>query len=408
MLSSPGLENSFFPTTLPSKWVKTSAHRRPLSSQRSGASCSPGTENDSLGWMQVKVSFPPNRSSIYSCRNVAKHIENSFHSLKKNRKICSVDGKRKTHSMSLSTSLEDGNFVQEENKSRGSSLHSMKVHVNRNPLLCLPSYEVLYRQQRASYNVPDLMKSRKELFSHFREGEGTSLVSESSFQPAARSRRSFAPFERKNRRKKESAVSSVLHKERRPSGAEIPKHCPDDLLEGLEDRTWKPGKTLRVSYVTWNMAGKEPSAVQLSSGCIHPNGHVIVIATQENGPYIGSNRFQQSFEKIVMEQCLKGEYVVVAIKKMWALHLMVLARKRDVAHHITQVESAKVTSGLLGVGGNKGAVAVALSIRLSHKGCDTDHTVKKKSSQLSACKRSIAREITGRKLSALLLWILLF
>lgn len=378
MLSSPVIEDSFFPSTQPSTWVRTSARRRRLSSQRGGVSSPSSAENESLGWMQVKVSYPPNRSSIYSCKNVSKHIEHSFHSMRNTRKVFNVGDKGKAHSMSLFTSLEEGNSAPEERKSRRNSPHSMEVHVNRNPFLCLPSYDALYRQQRTPRNLADFVKSRKELFSHVREGDYASLVSDCSFQPSVTSRRSFGPFDRRTRRKKDSAASAALHKTWRSSGVEIPKRCPDDLLEGLEDRTWTPGKTLRVSYVTWNMACKEPSAVQLSSGCIHPNGHVIVIATQENGPYIGSNRFQQNFEKIVVEQCLKGEYVVVTIKKMWALHLMVLARKRDVALHIAHVETAKVTSGLLGIGGNKGAVAVALSIRLSHEGCGTSHNVKKK------------------------------
>lgn len=143
---------------------------------------------------------------------------------------------------------------------------------------------------------------------------------------------------------------------------EVEKVCPDEHGSTCEERTWRPGKPLRVAYVTWNMAGRSANVQQLSSSCIHPNAHIIIIATQENGPYIGTNSSQRAFEKIVTRDCLKDQYIKIAFKRLWACHMMVLARKRDVAFYVSHVHTSKVPCGLLGFGGNKGAIGVAFSI----------------------------------------------
>eukprot|EP00796_Vickermania_ingenoplastis_P004916 gene4916-3528_t len=145
---------------------------------------------------------------------------------------------------------------------------------------------------------------------------------------------------------------------------EIPLCCPDEYGATPEERTWAPGKTLRVSYVTWNMAGRDPNPLQVASTCILPHGHIVIVATQENGPYIGSNKDQKEWEQLVENKCLKGQYAMVGREHLWASHIMVFARKRDVALYFSHVHCSKIPCGFLGLGGNKGGVAVAFCLNL--------------------------------------------
>lgn len=148
----------------------------------------------------------------------------------------------------------------------------------------------------------------------------------------------------------------------------LPQQCPDDAGTTPEEQVWCPGKPLRVVFVTWNMAGRPPNESQIASSCIHPNGHIVIVGTQENGPYLGSNRSQKQWEKIVSSVCLRGAYDKIGSEKLWASHVMVFARRRDVAGYISHVHVGKVACGFLGVGGNKGAVAVAFAVDLKHHG----------------------------------------
>lgn len=145
---------------------------------------------------------------------------------------------------------------------------------------------------------------------------------------------------------------------------EIPKNCPDDEAAAEEDRVWTPGKPIRLAYITWNMAGRPPDVQQLSTSCIFPNAHIIVVSTQENGPYVGTNDSQKNFEDIVEKICLKNLYVKIGVERLWATNIIILARKRDFAHHVADIERAKVPCGFLGLAGNKGAVAVAFKVLL--------------------------------------------
>lgn len=145
---------------------------------------------------------------------------------------------------------------------------------------------------------------------------------------------------------------------------DIPDVCTDEGDNLSENRQWSPGKPIRVAYVTWNMANRSPSAKQVSQ-CIRPNAHIIVVGTQENGPYVGLNTSQENWEKLVECSCLKNQYTKVGSNRLWALHIVVFARKRDVAKYVTHCHFSKVACGLLGVAGNKGAVACAFSLKLN-------------------------------------------
>ncbi|KAG5489989.1 hypothetical protein JKF63_00108 [Porcisia hertigi] len=168
----------------------------------------------------------------------------------------------------------------------------------------------------------------------------------------------------------------------------IPRFCPDDLLSGHE-KMWVPGKPLRIAYITWNMASKGPRTSEVSAYCIHPNAHLVVVGTQENGPYVVSNKLQRRWTKTVSQACLGGQYDLVGKHHMWAVQMLVFARRRDVASYVSRVHASHVKTGLLnGLGGNKGGVAVGLALSLQVKEVE--------------CSKSEAttRTATNRKLSA--------
>lgn len=153
----------------------------------------------------------------------------------------------------------------------------------------------------------------------------------------------------------------------------VPRYCPDDLLRG-EDKLWCPGKPLRIAYVTWNMANNRPRMDEVSAYCVHPNAHLIVVGTQENGPYMGSNKMQNRWAKTVRDVCLGGQYELVGKHHMWAVHMLVFARKRDVAKYVSRAHTSHVKTGLLnGLGGNKGGVAVGLVLSLTPKYVEASH-----------------------------------
>lgn len=147
----------------------------------------------------------------------------------------------------------------------------------------------------------------------------------------------------------------------------IPRHCPDDLLRG-DDKYWRPGKPLRIAYITWNMANKAARFGEISSYCIHPNAHLIVVGTQENGPYLFSTGEQTRWAHAVTQHCLGDQYELVGKHAMWAIQLLVFARRRDIVQYVSQVHTSHVKTGLMkGLGGNKGGVAVALTLSMVPK-----------------------------------------
>ncbi|XUY36848.1 endonuclease/exonuclease/phosphatase, putative [Leishmania panamensis] len=147
----------------------------------------------------------------------------------------------------------------------------------------------------------------------------------------------------------------------------IPRYCLDDLLRG-EDKIWAPGKPLRIAYISWNMASRRSRVGEVSAYCIHPNAHLVVVGTQENGPYLISNKLQRRWAKTVSQVCLGGQYELVGKHHMWAVQMLVFARRRDVVHYISRSHTAHVKTGLLnGLGGNKGGVAVGLVLSLTPK-----------------------------------------
>lgn len=147
----------------------------------------------------------------------------------------------------------------------------------------------------------------------------------------------------------------------------IPVVCEDDenATPQCASATWAPGKKLIVAYVTWNMAQKDPVPHEISSYCVRPNAHIVVVSTQENGPYVGLNDKHREWERLLDDIALQGKYHPIAAQTLWAIHLMVFVRKRDVAAYVREVHiGIHKTGAVKGTCGNKGGVAVALTVSL--------------------------------------------
>ncbi|CCW59987.1 unnamed protein product [Phytomonas sp. EM1] len=144
----------------------------------------------------------------------------------------------------------------------------------------------------------------------------------------------------------------------------VPIACPDDLLEG-EDSYWRPGKPLRISFTTWNMAKRRPRMDEVESVCIHPNAHLIAVGTQENGHLVNNQQRHSRWVKDIASRCLKNQYALVGTRCLWGIHLVLFARRRDVAGYVSHVHGSEVRRGLFGICGNKGAVALALALSMT-------------------------------------------
>lgn len=128
---------------------------------------------------------------------------------------------------------------------------------------------------------------------------------------------------------------------------------------------WRPGQELVVMYFTWNMAQVDARAAEVQQFGIRPIAHVIVVSTQENGPYVGTNTSHARWRSIVETDCLKGQYEVVGEGSQWALHLLVLARKSDAAQYVRESEVGACKTGELGgLMGNKGGIGFGLRLSL--------------------------------------------
>lgn len=147
----------------------------------------------------------------------------------------------------------------------------------------------------------------------------------------------------------------------------VPARCSDevDSTDHHAGGLWAPGKPLIMSYITWNMAQLPPSPQEVADFCVRPNAHIVVVCTQENGPYVGLNTQHLEWEQLIATVCLQGKYERVATKSLWAIHLGVYARGHDVATYVREVHvGTQKTGAVKGTLGNKGGVAVALTVSL--------------------------------------------
>ncbi|ORC93093.1 endonuclease/Exonuclease/phosphatase [Trypanosoma theileri] len=134
----------------------------------------------------------------------------------------------------------------------------------------------------------------------------------------------------------------------------------------ITEEPWTPGQPLRISYISWNMAHKPPVHNEVSSFCIRPNAHIVVVCTQENGSHLSVKREQQQWVNYVTSTCLQDNYILVRQKTLWYIQILVYARKGDVATYVVHSDDSSVKTGIVnGLGGNKGGVAVSLVLSMS-------------------------------------------
>jgi hypothetical protein len=136
-------------------------------------------------------------------------------------------------------------------------------------------------------------------------------------------------------------------------------------LPQISPPPWTPGQDLVVLIYTWNMAQETARAAEVREHGIRPIAHIIVVSTQENGPYVGTNDAHAAWRSMVVSACLGGHYDVVGEGSQWALHMLVLARKSDVAKYCREGEVGACKTGeLAGLMGNKGGIGIGLRLSL--------------------------------------------
>ncbi|RNF08905.1 endonuclease/Exonuclease/phosphatase [Trypanosoma rangeli] len=160
-----------------------------------------------------------------------------------------------------------------------------------------------------------------------------------------------------------SSIEQYSHEHQTVSIVVNEETCPVPV--SLSENMWVPGKPLRISYVSWNMGHRCPNFEDVARYCIHPNAHIVVVCTQENGTRLLVNSDRRKWKKHVDHTCLDGKYVLVGRKELWYIQLLVYARREDVASYIRCSDATSVRTGIAnGLCGNKGGVAVALSISM--------------------------------------------
>eukprot|EP01083_Nonionella_stella_P087980 244952_1 len=127
--------------------------------------------------------------------------------------------------------------------------------------------------------------------------------------------------------------------------------------------------------VTWNLAGKLPSLPDLSYLLpTWPPFDMYVISTQECGQSVSMNIVLQSltvnkWRKLLTEYfnstCGKHSFELVANDALLGINMIIFARKSRLSSHITNIESQTIPTGIGGVVGNKGGVAI--SFLYNHK-----------------------------------------
>lgn len=221
------------------------------------------------------------------------------------------------------------------------------------------------------------------------------------------------------------------------TGAFINVVQPTNTTSVLSAAPWSFGQALSVCYVTWNMAqnsppGRKKKKNHLASGAqspsaprtpekgtpresrlggeveaadsiaslIQPCAHIIAVCTQENGPYVGTDRIQGEWVQMLKQTLQEGvkeqieilkvknfqrnsgrrlsneremliiddafydhlEYTEIAQVNMMATHMIVLCRK-DVAKQVSLVHTALEKTGIMaGTVGNKGGLGIAFTL----------------------------------------------
>jgi hypothetical protein len=135
-------------------------------------------------------------------------------------------------------------------------------------------------------------------------------------------------------------------------------------------------ENLGLHVVTWNCAGNEPYAnLNLSEVLLPPNStkttlpDLVVIGLQEIVPlsakqiFAGKNKARNAlWERLIFEALqYVADYDCIARQAMVGLLIFVFV-KNTLKGRIRDIKTSKVKTGLGGSGGNKGAVAVRLTI----------------------------------------------
>jgi hypothetical protein len=149
----------------------------------------------------------------------------------------------------------------------------------------------------------------------------------------------------------------------------------NDMLREITEPDAPPSFQNVMLWVgTWNMGNAPPDADELRHllGIDSEKHEIYALGMQES--HFPLSKEQRNFGSLnqymssLLLEVLGGEYRLVEARAMWEIRLIVLAHE-DVIPHLEVLDSANEATGIGGVGGNKGGVAIAIALHRSTTLC---------------------------------------
>ena len=143
------------------------------------------------------------------------------------------------------------------------------------------------------------------------------------------------------------------------------KILPQAVAQTIVEQEAAP-KSLLLYCLTWNLAGKFPNIESLSY--VIPQGYdIYVISTQECGQSISASFYSKSiipkWTRLLMQyfddKCGKGTFAMIQNQTLIAINMIIFIKRRTLSSHITHIESQSIPTGIGGIIGNKGGVAIS-------------------------------------------------
>lgn len=144
------------------------------------------------------------------------------------------------------------------------------------------------------------------------------------------------------------------------------KIIPQSVADKIVTQQLQAPKSFLLYCVTWNLAAKFPSITHLSK--LLPLGFdIYVISTQECGQSIRASfvsssmtiKWTKLLKQYFNEKCGNGTFSAIEDESLVALNMIIFVKQQTLLPHITNIESESIPTGIGGILGNKGAVAIS-------------------------------------------------
>mmetsp|Transcript_380 Transcript_380/g.692 ORF Transcript_380/g.692 Transcript_380/m.692 type:complete len:568 (+) Transcript_380:1378-3081(+) len=143
---------------------------------------------------------------------------------------------------------------------------------------------------------------------------------------------------------------------------------PTKDLKHYSDYLFGENDTIRVQIVTWNMgesSGPDPKMLLQQQFLQQTSNHLYVIGTQECERSIPKSVINAKKTKWIRKLksliCADEKFEMLEHQTLLASHIIIFAQKPLIAS-IKNLQKYTVRTGFLGIGGNKGAVAISFDL----------------------------------------------